>query len=53
MKVLYRGPTSLDEETKECPRCKGDGFEDEYDGEVCRRCWGDGEVLVDSAPSTG
>lgn len=48
MKVLYRGPVSpdSDEEMRICPQCKGDGYSDEYDEEVCGRCWGEGEVLV-------
>jgi len=45
--IQYRGPVTLDEETKVCPQCKGTGYEDQYEEEDCRTCWGEGEVPID------
>lgn len=39
------GPVTDDDAYRVCPRCDGDGWADEYEGEVCATCWGDGEIL--------
>jgi DnaJ-class molecular chaperone len=36
-----------------CPRCDGDGYEDEYEEDVCLTCLGEGEVLLDTPQPPG
>ena len=44
MRIPNNGP--LEGETQVCPRCKGTGFTDQYDEDVCLTCLGEGEVPV-------
>lgn len=44
MNTIENSPVTDDDQYRTCPRCRGTGFADQYEEEICTTCWGDCEV---------